>query len=333
MDADEIINTIKSGKTTPLYLLHGEEPYFIDKVSDYMHDHMLNETEQVFNQCVFYGKDTSYKDIIDEASQYPMMSKYRMVIVREAQDMKSLSELENYVEKPVQSTILVLCHKYRKVDQRTRFAKLIKQNGVVFESKKLYDNQLPAWISNEAKVKGILMKSEAAQLMADYLGSDLGSIVKNLEKIKLAVQDGEMVTAKDLESIVGIHKDFNVFEFQKALGHRDITKVYQIVAYFGANPKSNPMVMVMASLYSYFSKLYIAKSGGYKNDQDLMAALGLSKSYFLNEYKDTLRAYTIGQLEKIMLLLREYDLKSKGVSSRVSKEGELLKELVVKILN
>lgn len=331
-EAEQIIQSIKDGKIASVYLLQGEEPYFIDMLAEYLHDHVLSESEQVFNQRVFYGKDTNHRDIIDEASQYPMMSERRMVILREAQDMKSFSELESYFEKPVSSTTLVICHKYKKVDGRTRIANLIKKTGVIFESKKLYDNQLPEWINKEAKRKQINIKPEACQLLADYIGSDLGAIIKNLDKIKIGLPEGEPVSAQDLEAIVGIHKEFNVFELQKALGYKEHYKIFQIVQYFAANPKANPMPMTMASLFGYFNKLYVAKSGDYKTDNELMHALGLKSSYFLKEYKDALRLYTQGQLERAMLLLREYDLKSKGVNSRVTEEGELLKEMMVKIL-
>lgn len=331
-EAEQIIQSIKERKIAPVYLLQGEEPYFIDMIAEYMHDHVLSESEQVFNQRVFYGKDTNFRDVIDEASQYPMMSERRMVILREAQDMKSFPDLETYFEKPVASTVLVICHKYKKVDGRTRIANLIKKTGVIFESKKLYENQLPEWINKEARRKQINLKPEGCQLLADYIGADLGAIVKNLDKIKLSLPEGEPVTAHDLEAIVGIHKDFNVFELQKALGYRERNKIFQIVQYFAANPKANPMPMTMASLYGYFNKLHIAKSGDYKTDTDLMHAIGLKSPFFLKEYKDALRLYSRGQLEKALLLLREYDLKSKGVNSRVTEEGELLKEMIVKIL-
>jgi DNA polymerase-3 subunit delta len=331
-EAEQIIQSIKDRKIAPVYLLQGEEPYFIDLIAEYMHDHVLSESEQVFNQRVFYGKDTSFRDVLDEASQYPMMSEKRMVILREAQDMKSFSELESYFEKPIASTVLVICHKYKKVDGRTRIANLIKKSGIIFDSKKLYESQLPEWINKEAKRKQINLKPEACQLLADYIGSDLGAIVKNLDKIKVSLPEGEPVIAHDLEAIVGIHKDFNVFELQKAIGSRERNKIFQIVEYFAANPKSNPMPMTMASLFGYFNKLYIAKSGEYKSDADLMHAIGLKNAYFLKEYKDALRLYTHVQLEKAMLLLREYDLKSKGVNSRVTEEGELLKEMMAKIL-
>lgn len=329
---ESIIKSLKEGRVGPLYLLHGEEPFFVDMISDYMQAHVLSESEQVFNQRVFYGKDSHARDIIDESSQYPMMSDKRMVILKEAQEMKSFSDLESYFEKPVSSTILVLCHKYKKVDGRTRLATLAKKNGVVFESKKLYENQLPEWIAKEAKKKGINIKTEACQLISDYLGNDLGAISSNLEKIKNSLPDGEPVTAHDLEEIVGIHKDFNVFELQKALGERNRNKIFQIVNYFGSNPKASPMPMTMASLFGYFNKLFVAKSGMYKTDQDLMHALGLKSPFFLKEYKEALRLYSREQLERAMLLLREYDLKSKGVNSMPVGDGELMKELMARIL-
>lgn len=332
MESEELIHSLQSGQRKPLYLLHGEEPYFIDQISSFIQEHVLSESEQVFNQRIFYGKDTDFKMVIDECSQYPMMSDLRLVVVREAQEMKSLMELEAYFEKPVPSTMLVLCYKYKKLDQRTKAAKAIKQNGVIFESKKLYDNQLPGWILNESKRHGVKLQPEAAHLLSEYLGNDLGAIVQNLDKIKLTALPDFPVTAQDLEAVVGIHKEYNVFELHKALGLRDKKKIYQIVDYFESNPKDNPMVMTIASLYGYFSKLYVAKAGAHTNDKDLMNALQLKSSFFLKEYKDALRQYTVSQLENILFLLREYDLKSKGVNSRVSNEGQLYKEMISRML-
>ncbi len=332
MESDEIIQAIKKGQVSPIYLLHGEEPYFIDQISGYIQDHLLSETEQVFNQRIFYGKETDFKTLVDEASQYPMMSDRRVVVLREAQDMRSFIDLESYFEHPVPSTVLVLCYKYKKLDQRTRAAKAIKQNGVVFESKKLYDNQLPAWIIKAAQQHDLKLLTETAHLMAEYLGSDLGSIIQNLEKIKLATIPGQAVTAQELEPIIGIHKEYNVFELQKALGIRDYKKIFQIVNYFESNPKSNPMVLIMASLYSFFVKLYVAKTGDHKNDKDLLNALQLKSSFFLKEYKDALSQYTISQLENILILLREYDLKSKGVNDKGTPEGQLMKEMVSRMI-
>jgi DNA polymerase-3 subunit delta len=210
--------------------------------------------------------------------------------------------------------------------------KSIKQHGVVFESKKLYDNQVPAWIQQESIKQGLKLHQEAVQLIAEYLGSDLGAIQQDLEKIRIATIGDEQITAKDLESIIGIHKDFNVFELQKSLGLRDMRKTFQIIQYFKDNPKANPLPVTMASLYGYFSKLYIAKSGEAKNDQALMAALQLKSNYFLKEYKEALKHYTLRQLEQALLLLREYDLKSKGVDFTGGLDAGLLREMVSRMM-
>ncbi|MBK8511888.1 MAG: DNA polymerase III subunit delta [Saprospiraceae bacterium] len=332
MDVEELIEKIRTGSRAPLYLLHGEEPFFIDQISNYIQDHLLNETEQVFNQRIFYGKDSDYKMILDEARQYPMMSTHRLVVLREAQEMRSFLELEAYFENPVGSTILVLCYKYKKLDQRTKAAKFLKQNGVIFESKKLYDNQLSPWILQEAGKKGIKLKPEAAHLLAEYLGADLGGIAQNLDKIKLSVEPEQTVSAQDLEPIIGIHKEFNVFEMQKALGQRDKHKIFQIVDYFDSNPKSNPLVMTLASLFNFFSKLYVAKAGDHRNDKDLLSALQLKSSFFLKEYKEALKHYSLRQLENVLFLLREYDLKSKGINSKGGEDGQMLKELISRVL-
>ena len=332
MEADDIIQSLKSGHRAPVYLFHGEEPYFIDQLAGYMQDHVLTETEQVFNLRVFYGKDTDVRTVVDEACQYPMMASHRMVIIREAQDMKNIVEMETYMDKPVPTCILVLCYKYKKLDQRLKIAKSIKQHGVVFESKKLYENQLPGWIQQESVKKGLKLQQEAVHLIAEYLGSDLGAIQQDLEKIRISTPPNEVVAAKDLESIIGIHKDFNVFELQKSIGQRDLRKTFQIIQYFKDNPKANPMPVTMASLYSFFSKLYVAKSGEPKNDQALLAALQLKNNFFLKEYKDALKHYSLSQLEQALLLLREYDLKSKGVNYNGGLESGLLKEMVSRIM-
>jgi len=332
MNADEFIDSIKKGEPYPVYLLHGEEPYFIDQISDFFQDQLLNETEQVFNRRVFYGKETDFKTVLDEARQYPMMSSRRLVLVREAQEMKGMDEMVGYFENPVASTILVLCYKYKKFDQRTRAAKAIKQHGMVFESKPLYDNQVPDWILKEAFRRGIKIAPDACQLMAEYLGTDLGSIVQAIDKIVISATPGEVVTARDLDDFIGIHKDFNVFELQKAIGQRDTVKAFRIIHYFEANPKASPMVMILANLYAYLAKLFAARAANARNDQDLMAALQLKSPFFLKEYKEALKHFSLPQLEEALLLLREYDLKYKGVNSKGVEEGALLKELVSRIL-
>lgn len=332
MEFEGVIQSLKAGQRAPVYLFHGEEPYFIDQLANYMQDHVLAESEQVFNQRIFYGKDTDIRSVVDEACQYPMMSSHRMIIVREAQDMKNILDLELYLEKPVPSSMLVLCYKYKKLDQRTKVAKSIKQHGVVFESKKLYENQIGGWIQQEAIKKGLKLQPEATYLIAEYLGTDLGAIQQDLEKIKISVPGEEPVSAKDLESIIGIHKDYNVFELQKSLGQRDMAKVFKIIQYFRDNPKSNPIQMTMASLYGYFSKLYVAKASEAKNDQALMAVLQLKSVFFLKEYKEALKHFSLKQLEQALFLLREYDLKSKGVNHGGGQDNGLLKEMVSRMM-
>ncbi len=331
MEANELIQDLKKGNRSPVYLLQGEEPYFIDEISAYMQDHLLEASEQVFNQRIFYGKDTDARTVMDELSQYPMMASHRLVIIREAQDMKGILDLEPYLHRPVESSILVICYKYKKMDGRTKAVGAIKKHGVVFESKKLYDNQLPAWIAKEAQSKQLKLNPESIKLLADYLGSDLGSIVQNLEKIKLATDPQQTITAADLESIVGIHKDFNVFELHNAIGRRDFTKVIMILDYFSHNTKDNPFVMTVGSLYNYFSKLYICRTMENASEKELLSALQLKTSYFLKDYTEPLRFYSKEKLESIFLLLREYDLKSKGVMNRTS-DGELLKEMVTRMM-
>jgi DNA polymerase III subunit delta len=334
MEADEIIAEIKAGRSVPIYLLHGEEPYFIDSISDFIQHHLLDAGQQVFNQRIFYGKDTDAKMVLDEASQYPLMSDKRLVLVKEGQDMKTLNQLESYLENPVPSTVLVLCYKYKKFDQRTKLAKLVKQNGISFESKRIYENQIPGWIQKEAAKKGLPLKPEAAELMAAYLGADLGSIQNNLDKIKISFPGHRSIGAEELQDIIGISKDFNVYELSNAIGLRDKTKVFQIIRYFAANPKANPIPVVLTNLYKFFSQLYIIKANNYKSEADLKRIFQppTGSLFLFKANLEALKIYDLSQLEKALLYLREYDLKSKGVNTRRPVEEALLKELAIKIL-
>ncbi|MFB9845189.1 DNA polymerase III subunit delta [Mucilaginibacter ginsenosidivorans] len=340
MTATEIIKDFKNRKLKPLYLLHGEEPYFIDLVSNYAEDKLLSDAEKGFNQTVLYGKDTDIMTVLNAAKRYPIMSDYQLVLVKEAQDMKwgkedddkkGIDPVLSYLENPLRSTVLIFCYKYGKFDKRKKTYKAIDKNGLVFESTSLYDNKIPAWIEDYAGEKGYKMDGQATAMMAEYLGNDLSKIANELDKLMLNVSKGQSITLQHVQDNIGISREYNVFELQSALSRKDPLKVNQIVNYFEANPKSNPMVLVLGNLNNFFSKVLLYHYAKDKSPQSLARELGVNP-YFVKDYELAARSYNYGKTMQIISLLREYDLKSKGVDSNDG-PGELMKELMFKILH
>ncbi|WP_442590475.1 DNA polymerase III subunit delta [Pedobacter sp. AW31-3R] len=341
MSASDIIKDLKAKKFKPVYLLHGEEPYYIDQIIHYMEQHILNDMEKGFNQTVLYGKDTDMATILNAAKRYPMMSDYQLIIVKEAQDLKWAKETEgsskeaefiqSYFEKPLPSTILVFGFKYANFDKRKKLFKSITKSGLVFQSDPVRDYKLAGWIEDLVKEKGAKIAPQAAALMAEYLGTDLSKISNELEKLMLNVSRETTIDTDHIQRNIGISKEYNVFELQKALAVRNVLKANQIVNYFADNPKANPMVMVMANLNAYFTK--ILKYHYLQNKSEAAKELGVNP-YFVKDYETAARSYTIGKTFDIISLLREYDLKSKGVDSTGNvTDGELLKELMFKVLH
>jgi len=340
MTADDILKDLKNRKYKPLYLLHGDEPYFIDQVSNYVEDQLLSEAERGFNQTVLYGKDTEVMTVLNAAKRYPMMAEYQVVLVKEAQDMKwgrddddkkTINPLLSYLENPLPSTILVFCYKYGKFDKRKKTYKAIEKNGVVFESSPLYDNKIPSWIEGFAGSKGYKIDQQASAMMSEYLGNDLSKIANELEKLMLNVSAGQTITMQHVQDNIGISKEYNVFELQSALSRKDPFKVNQIINYFEANPKANPIVLVLGNLNNFFSKVLLYHYAKDKTPQGLARELGVNP-YFIKDYELAARSYNYGKSMQIISLLREYDLKSKGVDSNAG-PGELMKELMFKILH
>jgi len=340
MTADDILKDLKNRKYKPLYLLHGDEPYFIDQVSNYVEDQLLPEAERGFNQTVLYGKDTEVMTVLNAAKRYPMMAEYQVVLVKEAQDMKwgrddddkkTINPLLSYLENPLPSTVLVFCYKYGKFDKRKKTYKAIEKNGIVFESAPLYDNKIPSWIEGFAGSKGYKIDQQASAMMAEYLGNDLSKIANELEKLMLNVSAGQTITMQHVQDNIGISKEYNVFELQSALSRKDPFKVNQIINYFEANPKANPIVLVLGNLNNFFSKVLLYHYAKDKTPQSLARELGVNP-YFIKDYELAARSYNYGKSMQIISLLREYDLKSKGVDSNAG-PGELMKELMFKILH
>ncbi|SDI50327.1 DNA polymerase III subunit delta [Mucilaginibacter sp. P25] len=340
MTAAEILKDLKNRKFKPLYLLHGEEPYFIDLVSNYVEHNLLPEHERGFNQTVVYGKDTDIMTVLNAAKRYPMMADYQVVLVKEAQDMKwgkdddnkkSIDPVLSYLENPLPSTILVFCYKYGKFDKRKKTYKAIEKNGLIFESATLYDNKVPAWVEGYVSEKGYKMNQQGSAMIAEYLGNDLAKIANELEKLMLNVSAGQEITLKHIQDNIGISKEYNVFELQTALTKKDAYKVNQIINYFEANPKSNPIVLVLGNLNNFFSKVLVYHYVKDKTPQNLAREMGVNP-YFIKDYEQAARNYPLGEIFQVISYLREYDLKSKGVESNAP-HGELMKELMFKILH
>ncbi len=332
LNYQNILRDIRKKVLQPVYFLMGEESFYIDVIAGFLEDDVLSETEKEFNLSIFYGKDTDIPTIISTAKRYPMMASHNVVIVREAQHLQDIDELMPYLQQPLESTILVVCYKYKTLDRRTKFFKALSQTGLVFVGKKLYDNQVPGWIADYVKRHGYSIGPEALQMLADHLGSDLGKIVNEVRKLFINQEKGSEITAKVIEENIGISKDFNIFEFQNALGARNNQKAYQIAKYFADNPRSNPFVMTTGVLYQFFSRVLLYHSLPDKSKNNAAAELSVNP-FFINHYALAARNYAPDKLLQIFSHLRSYDLKSKGLDNETTNHGELVKELTFKILN
>jgi DNA polymerase III subunit delta len=333
MTHTELLKNLKSKKYAPVYLLQGEESYYIDVVTKYIEENVLSEAERAFNQVIMYGKDVNWQTVVDTARQLPFMGERKVVIIKEAQSMKDIAELLKYCEKPVQNTLLVLCYKHGALDKRTKFAKFINETAVVMDANRLYDNQLPDWIMKYLTERSLNINIESATLLAESLGNDLPKIANELDKLALNVPPNSTINADIIQKYIGISKDFNVFELQTALAKRDTLKVFRIAQYFAANPRDNPLIKTLGSLYTYFSKVYIATTKTQSSDDDLAKALNIRFAKFAAEYRTAAQNFPRQKTERVLALLSEYDLKSKGVNrSSNTTEGDLLQELLIKIL-
>ena len=332
MKYQDIIQQINNKVYQPVYFLMGEESYYTDKISDYISKNILTEEEKEFNQTTLYGKDIDVSTVIGEAKQFPFGSTYRVVIIKEAQDIKKIEDLEIYLDNPLPSTILVICYKYKKIDKRKSFGKNLSKKCILFESKKLYENQIPSWIKSEVKELGFSIDDKSANILTQYLGNDLSKINNELSKLVLHLKTGEQITPKIIEDNIGISKDFNVFELQNALGIKDVLKSNQIIKHFSENPKNHPFVLTLSSLFTFFQKVMIYQNLKDKRSKNAASALGVNP-YFVSQFQTAARNYPMKKLFKIFTYLKEYDLKSKGVNNTSTPEDELLKELTFKILH
>ena len=331
-DVKLIVDDIKQGNLKPIYFLMGEEPYYIDKISDFIENSVLDESEKGFNQIVMYGRDVSVDEIVSSAKRFPMMAEHQVIIVKEAQDLsRSIDKLESYAENPQPSTVLVFNYKYKKLDKRKKVYKAIVKNGLIYESKKLYDNQVVDWIVKVLRGKKFSIEPKASLMLVEFLGTDLSKISNELDKLTSVLSEGTIISPNHIEENIGISKDFNNFELRKAVGNKDVVKSNRIINYFSQNPKNNPLVMTISLLNSFFTQLLMYHGLKDKSKVSVSRALGINP-YFVDDYVSAARNYPMRKVSQIIGILRDADVKSKGVGANQS-QADILKELVFKILH
>lgn len=329
----QIVEEIKAKNTKPIYFLMGEEAYYIDKISDYIENNILSEEEKGFNQMILYGRDVSVEDIVANAKRFPMMAEKQVVIVKEAQHLsRYIDKLLTYAENPQPSTILVICYKYKTIDKRKKLAKTVADIGCLFESKKLYENQVSDWISAVLKGKGYQIQPKASHMLVEFLGTDLSKISNELDKLAVILENGTMINATHIEQNIGISKDYNNFELRKAIGDKELVKANQIIQYFAQNPKNNPLVMTISLLNSYFTQLLLYHGLKDKGKINVGKMLRINP-YFVTEYQRAAKNYPMRKVAQVISILREADLKSKGVGASNLAQGDILKELLFKIMH
>lgn len=333
---DEVIKItkdIKERNFKPVYFFMGEEPYYIDKLTEFIEENVLEEHERDFNQTVLYGRDVSIEDVIGNAKRFPMMADYQVVIVREAQELaRSIEKLEAYVKNPQTTTILVFAYKYKTLDKRKSLTKEIIKNGVVFESKKLYENQVGDWIKRVLSGQGYGIEPKAAAMLVEFLGTDLSKISNELDKLKIILPKGHTISAKDIEENIGISKDYNVFELRKAIGEGNQLKAYKIIEYFSQNPKDNPLVLTTGQVFSFFSQLLQYHGLKDKSKANVAKVLKVNP-FFVSDYEVAFRRYPMKKVSAIVAKLRDIDVKGKGVGANSVTDYDLMKEMLIFIFN
>ncbi|MFB0938755.1 MAG: DNA polymerase III subunit delta [Urechidicola sp.] len=329
----QIVSDIKRGDIKPIYFLMGEEPYYIDKISEFIENSILTEEEKGFNQMVLYGRDISVEEIISNAKRYPMMAEKQVIIVKEAQELvRTIENLVPYVENPQPTTVLVVCYKYKTLDKRKKLAKLVAKAGELFESKKLYENQVADWIRRFLAGKKYEIEPKAAQMLVEYLGNDLSKVSNELDKLMIVLPENSKITPKIIEENIGISKDFNNFELRKMVGEKNILKANQIINYFAQNPKSHPLIMTISLLNSFFTQLLQYHGLKDKTRASVTRALKVNP-YFVDDYLTAGKNYPMRKVSQVISLLRDADLKSKGVGASNLSQGDILKELLFKIMH
>ena len=335
-DFDSIRNDILNKKFLPVYLFMGEESYFIDVLTELLYKNVLTETEKDFNLLTFYGVDSDINEIIAAARRFPMMAEHQLIIIKEAQNLDKFDLLDAYLKNPMSSTILVLSYKHGTIDKRKAVMKKISSIGVIFKSKKLYDNKIPGFIISYLRDKEIGIDDKSAQMLADYVGNDISKLIPELQKLEVSLPEmpsSRRISADMIEKNVGISKEYNNFELVKAIATKDTVTAAKIVDYFGKNSKEIPIMSSIAVLFRYFSNLLECFWLSRKDEQSVMNTLGLKSSFFARDYMSGLRNYNANKVMNIISDLREIDARSKGVDNISASQGELLKELVYKIMH
>ena len=331
MSVEKIINDLNKRNFKPVYWLEGEEEYFIDQVIEQAESKILTEAEAGFNLMIFYGRDAAWTDVVNACRRYPMFSERQVVILKEAQSMRDIDKLESYIDKPLTSTLLFVAYKNKKLDGRTKLAKIIKERAVLFTSKKLYDNDLPDWANNLIRSKGYTINNKALFLLIDHIGNDLSRLNNEIDKLVINLSGRKNITEDDIENFVGISKEFNVFELQQAIAYKDLYKAIRIIQYFAANPKAAPLQLIFPSLYNFFSKVLMVHAVPSKDDKAVAAAIGVH-AFFVKDYLQSAARFSYGEVEKVLLLLYEYNLRNLGVNDAGTEDADLLKEMVVKMI-
>ena len=332
MSAEKIIGDWKKKQFKTVYWLEGEEDYFIDQVVDYAEHKILSPADSSFNLSVFYGKDLAWADVINACRRYPMFADRQVVIIKEAQQMRDLDKLEAYIEKPLESTILVIAHKQKNVDRRTKLAKLLSKKAEVLSTKKMLEHQLPEWTQELIRSKGLTIHQKALMLLVDHIGNDLSRIDNEIEKVSVNLGSRKNITEDDIEKYIGVSKEYNSFELQSALARKDLAKAIKIIQYFQANPKAAPIQLVLPTLYALFSKCYMYFGQDGRDDRTVAANLGVP-SFFVREYMMAAKNYGPEGIEQALLLLHHFNLKSVGINDNGTSDASLLKEMVAKMIN
>ena len=330
MTSEQIIQNWKRKIYKPVYWLEGEEEYFINQVMDYAEHSLLSEAEQSFNLSVFYGKDADWAEVINACMRYPMFAERQVVLLKEGQQMKDIARLESYIQHPLESTTLVISYKDKKVDGRSKLSKLLKEKGELLSTKKMYDNQLPEWTSEMIQAKGFSIQQKALLLLIDHIGNDLNRLSHEIDKIAINLTGRKNITEDDIEKFVGISKEYNVFELQDALIRKDISKALRIIQYFESNPKASPIQMTLPALYNFFSKTYMMFGLPSRDEKAVAAGIGVNP-YFVKDHLLAAKNYGYAGVEKVLLLLHAYNLKSIGINRVNTEDGSLLKEMVAKM--
>ncbi len=331
MSVEKIISDWKNKVFKPLYWLEGEEEYFIDKAVDYAEHQLLTDEEAAFNLTVFYGKDANWADIINACRRYPMFAERQVVLLKEAQQMREVDKLESYIENPLSSTVFVVSYKDKKLDARRKFTKLVKEKGVLLTTKKMYDRELPEWTQQLLRSKGLTITPRGLALLVEHIGNDLSRIVNEIDKLSVNLGQRKSITEEDIENFIGVSKEYNVFELQSALSVKDLPRCIRIISYFEANPKAGPIQLLLPSLYNFFSKVFMVFGAGTPDEKTIATVIGVNP-YFIKDYLQAARLYGYPGIERALLLLHQYNLKSVGVGDTGTADASLMKELVIKMI-